>query len=96
LTARSIDTDFLLIVLRSLIMVRPELKVVLMSATVDAERFSSYLNGAPVLTVPGRTFPVHTKYLEDAIELTSYTTSTESDQVESITSEDEEHIVTVR
>ncbi|KAJ4303227.1 hypothetical protein N0V90_002120 [Kalmusia sp. IMI 367209] len=70
---RSIDTDFLLIILRSLMMARPELKVILMSATVDAQRFSTYLNGAPVLNVPGRTFPVQTKYLEDAIELTHYT-----------------------
>ena len=70
---RSIDTDFLLIILRSLMVTRPELKVILMSATVDANRFSSYLNGAPVLSVPGRTFPVHTQYLEDAIELTHYT-----------------------
>jgi ATP-dependent RNA helicase DHX29 len=44
-----------------------------MSATVDAQRFSTYLGGAPILTVPGRTFPVETKYLEDAIELTEYT-----------------------
>jgi len=44
-----------------------------MSATVDAHRFSTYLDGAPILTVPGRTFPVETKYLEDAIELTEYT-----------------------
>lgn len=43
-----------------------------MSATVDAERFSSYFNRAPVLNVPGRTFPVTTKFLEDAIELTGY------------------------
>ncbi|KAF9733470.1 hypothetical protein PMIN04_008423 [Paraphaeosphaeria minitans] len=70
---RSIDTDFLLIILRSLMLTRPELKVILMSATVDANRFSNYLNGAPVLNVPGRTFPVQTKYLEDAIELTHYT-----------------------
>jgi ATP-dependent RNA helicase DHX29 len=69
---RSIDTDFLLIILRSLMERRPELKVVLMSATVDAARFSRYLNGAPILTVPGRTFPVQTRYLEDAIELTHY------------------------
>ncbi|KAL1597322.1 hypothetical protein SLS60_008906 [Paraconiothyrium brasiliense] len=69
---RSIDTDFLLIILRSLMLTRPELKVILMSATVDANRFSNYLNGAPVLNVPGRTFPVQTKYLEDAIELTHY------------------------
>lgn len=51
---------------------RPELKVILMSATVDAARFSRYLNDAPILTVPGRTFPVQTRYLEDAIELTHY------------------------
>jgi ATP-dependent RNA helicase DHX29 len=43
-----------------------------MSATVDAERFSKYLDGAKVLQVPGRTFPVSTMYLEDAIELTGY------------------------
>ena len=52
---------------------RPEIKVILMSATVDSKRFSDYLNGAPVLNVPGRTFPVQTKYLEDAIELAHYT-----------------------
>ena len=69
---RSIDTDFLLILLRSLLIKRPDLKVILMSATVDANRFSKYLDGAPTLTVPGRTFPVHANFLEDAIEATSY------------------------
>ncbi|KAH7324481.1 putative ATP dependent RNA helicase [Stachybotrys elegans] len=69
---RSIDSDFLLIVLKRLLTNRKDLKVVLMSATVDAERFSNYLGGAPVLNVPGRTFPVQVKYLEDAIELTGY------------------------
>lgn len=69
---RTIDSDFLLIVLRKLMARRPDLKVILMSATVDAERFSKYLDGAPVLTVPGRTFPVEVKYLEDAVELTGY------------------------
>lgn len=66
---RSIDSDFLLIVLRKLVVRRPLLKVILMSATVDAERFSKYLAGAPILTVPGRTFPVLTKYLEDVLEI---------------------------
>jgi ATP-dependent RNA helicase DHX29 len=70
---RSIDSDFLLIVLKKLLARRKDLKVVLMSATVDAERFSKYLSGAPVLTVPGRTFPVRVAYLEDAVELTGYT-----------------------
>lgn len=70
---RSIDTDFLLIVLQSLMTKRPDLKVVLMSATVDAQRFSQYLGGAPIINVPGRTFPVEAKFLEDAIELTGHT-----------------------
>ncbi|OAA66639.1 ATP dependent RNA helicase [Niveomyces insectorum RCEF 264] len=69
---RSIDSDFLLIVLKKLLLRRKDLKVVLMSATVDAERFSKYLGGAPVLNVPGRTFPVKVQYLEDAVELTGY------------------------
>jgi len=69
---RSIDSDFLLIVLRKVLVRRPDLKVILMSATVDAQRFSDYLDQAPVLNVPGRTFPVETRYLEDAIEETHF------------------------
>jgi ATP-dependent RNA helicase DHX29 len=69
---RTIDSDFLLIVLKKLMLHRLDLKVVLMSATVDAGRFSKYLDGAPVLNVPGRTFPVQVKYLEDAVELTGF------------------------
>ncbi|GES66169.1 ATP dependent RNA helicase [Aspergillus terreus] len=69
---RSIDSDFLLIVLRRLMQKRPDLKLVLMSATLEAQRFSNYLGGVPVLNIPGRTFPVETKFLEDAIELTDY------------------------
>lgn len=83
---RSIDTDFLLVILRSLMQQRPELKVILMSATVDAAKFSAYLNDAPILTVPGRTFPVQTRYLEDAIELTHYAGA--SEKVANITSSD--------
>lgn len=77
---RSIDSDFLLIVLRRLMKQRKDLKVVLMSATVDADRFSTYLGGAPVLNVPGRTFPVEVKYLEDAIELTGYIPTANSNE----------------
>jgi ATP-dependent RNA helicase DHX29 len=72
---RSIDTDFLLIVLKTLMVERPQLKIVLMSATVDSGRFSKYLNNAPVINVPGRTFPVKQLFLEDAIELTHYVTT---------------------
>ncbi|KAL8852735.1 MAG: hypothetical protein Q9221_002365 [Calogaya cf. arnoldii] len=69
---RSIESDFLLIVLCKLLVRRPALKVILMSATVDAKKFSSYFNGAPVLRVPGRTYPVQTRYLEDAVEETNF------------------------
>ena len=43
-----------------------------MSATVDAQKFSNYLGQAPVFEVPGRTYPVDARYLEDAIEITKY------------------------
>lgn len=75
---RSIDTDFLLIVLKMLLIRRPNLKVVLMSATVDATRFSKYLNNAPIVTVPGRTFRVQTFFLEDVIEMTRYAGTTDN------------------
>jgi ATP-dependent RNA helicase DHX29 len=61
-----------MIIIRSLLLNNSQLKVVLMSATADAERFSSYFDRAPVLTIPGRTFPVEVKYLEDAVELTRH------------------------
>lgn len=50
-----------------------------MSATVDAERFSRYLNNAPVLNVPGRTFPVSMNFLEDAIEVSQFTIGDKED-----------------
>lgn len=87
---RTIDSDFLLIVLRKLMVKRPDLKVILMSATVDADRFSKYLDGCQILTVPGRTFPVQTKYLEDAIELTGYTIDNTIQDVKEVEDEDEE------
>lgn len=43
-----------------------------MSATVEAEKISDYFGGAPVFYVPGRTFPVDVRFLEDAIELTQW------------------------
>ena len=73
---------------------RPELKVILMSATVDAARFSRYLNDAPILNVPGRTFPVQTRYLEDAIELTHYTGSTEDAAKNGTSSGDDDDEIT--
>ncbi|KAG8705553.1 hypothetical protein FRC08_001613 [Ceratobasidium sp. 394] len=78
---RSIESDFLLIVLKSLMQHRPDLKIVLMSATVDAEKVSAYFGGpsiCPVLLVPGRTFPVQIQYLEDAVEFTRWSIDDDS------------------
>lgn len=55
---RHLHGDFLLGVLRRLLPARPDLKLVLMSATINIPLFSAYFGGAPVVQVPGRTFPI--------------------------------------
>ena len=67
---RTADGDFLLMVLRRTLAQRPDLKVILMSATIDAALFGGYFYGARELFIPGRTFAVTPLFLEDAIELT--------------------------
>lgn len=52
-------TDFLLIVMKDLLPRRPELKLVLMSATLDAELFSSYFGGAPMVQIPVGNLFIH-------------------------------------
>lgn len=69
---RSMDIDFLLIILKKTIQRRPDLKVVLMSATLDAERFSAYFGNCPTISIPGRTFPVQDHFLEDILEEMKY------------------------
>ncbi|KAI9020610.1 hypothetical protein DFJ74DRAFT_643980 [Hyaloraphidium curvatum] len=70
---RSLESDFLLLVLRQLLPLRPDLKVVLMSATLNAELFQAYFGeGTPRLLIPGRTFPVQPIFLEDALKMTGY------------------------
>ncbi|KAI9472058.1 MAG: P-loop containing nucleoside triphosphate hydrolase protein [Benjaminiella poitrasii] len=67
---RSIDSDFLLIILRQVLKKRKDLKVVLMSATINQELFSAYFGGAPAIQIPGFTHPVKDYYLEDILEMT--------------------------
>ncbi|XP_057988227.1 DExH-box ATP-dependent RNA helicase DExH5, mitochondrial isoform X3 [Hevea brasiliensis] len=69
---RGMNEDFLLIVLKDLLPRRPELRLILMSATLDAELFSSYFGGAPILRIPGFTYPVRTQFLENILEMTGY------------------------
>ncbi|MEE4283183.1 MAG: DEAD/DEAH box helicase, partial [Pseudomonadales bacterium] len=61
---RSLNIDFLLGYLKRLLAKRKDLKVIVTSATIDVERFSEFFNGAPVVSISGRTFPVEVRYLE--------------------------------
>merc|ERR1719232_1390843 len=50
----------------------PDLRVILMSATIDTTLFSSYFNECPIIEVPGRAHPVQEYYLEDCIQMTNF------------------------
>ena len=59
---RSINTDVLFGLLKGVVKRRPDLKMIVTSATLDAEKFSSYFFNCPIFTIPGRTFPVEIMY----------------------------------
>ncbi len=59
---RSLNIDFLLGYLRQLLDKRPDLKLIITSATIDPERFSKHFNNAPIIEVSGRTYPVEVRY----------------------------------
>ncbi len=59
---RTLATDLLMGLLKEIAKQRTDLKVVVMSATLDAGKFQDYFDGAPLLTIPGRTFPVEIFY----------------------------------
>ncbi|MCQ8883794.1 ATP-dependent RNA helicase HrpA [Pseudoalteromonas shioyasakiensis] len=59
---RSLNIDFILGYLKNLLPKRPDLKVIITSATIDPERFSKHFDNAPIIEVSGRTFPVDVRY----------------------------------
>jgi HrpA-like RNA helicase len=68
---RNLDTDVLLGLLKQMRSVYPRLKIILMSATIDADRMAAYWGtGTPRMHIPGRTFPVSNFTLEDVLKLT--------------------------
>lgn len=69
---RDVLSDFLLIIVRDLLPKRPDLKLILMSATLNSEMFSSYFGNCKVAHIPGFTYPVQEFYLEEIIEKTGY------------------------
>lgn len=76
---RSLNIDFILGYLRQLLPRRPDLKVIITSATIDPERFSKHFDNAPIIEVSGRTFPVETRYRPLVSE-----TDSDRDQLEGI------------
>ena len=62
---RTIATDVLFGLLKKALQRRPDLKLIVTSATLDAEKFSSYFFGCPIFTIPGRTYPVEILYTKE-------------------------------
>ncbi|KAK9370309.1 P-loop containing nucleoside triphosphate hydrolase protein [Lipomyces kononenkoae] len=69
---RSLDSDFLLIILKRLVASNTNIKIILMSATVDAMTFADYFGGAGHVVIEGRTHPVHDLYVDDILRVTRF------------------------
>ena len=88
---RSLDTDFLLVLLRDVLVSRKDLKVILMSATLDAGVFENYFSGESTVArieIQGRTYPVDDYYLDDVIRMTGFSTGTQSGNIDNSDRED--------
>lgn len=59
---RSLHTDIAIVLMKDLIKARKDLKLIISSATLDAEKFSKYFDEAPIIRIPGRRFPVDIFY----------------------------------
>src|SRR5690606_30945243 len=80
---RSLNIDFLLGYLKQLLPRRPDLKVIITSATIDVQRFAQHFNNAPVIEVSGRTFPVDVWY-RPPLELNNDEVERDDDQYQAI------------
>ncbi|KAG5269044.1 hypothetical protein AALO_G00197670 [Alosa alosa] len=69
---RNLQSDVLLTIVKDLLSVRDDLKVILMSATLNAEKFSKYFGNCPMIHIPGFTYPVQEYLLEDVVEMIRY------------------------
>ena len=80
---RSLNIDFILGYLKNLLPKRPDLKVIITSATIDPERFSKHFNNAPIIEVSGRTYPVEVRY-RPTLDLAGNESEAENDQLQGI------------
>ncbi|NWI20492.1 DHX29 helicase, partial [Crypturellus soui] len=92
---RSVQSDFLLIILREILHKRSDLHLILMSATVDSEKFSSYFSHCPILRISGRSYPVEIFHVEDVIEATGYVLERDSEYCQKFLEEEEEIAINI-
>ena len=65
---RSLNTDVLFGLLREVISRRTDLKLIVTSATMDSDKFSTFFGNVPIFNIPGRTFPVEVLYSKTSVE----------------------------
>ncbi|XP_042660588.1 ATP-dependent RNA helicase DHX29 isoform X2 [Tyto alba] len=92
---RSVQSDFLLVILKEILHKRSDLHLILMSATVDSEKFSSYFSHCPILRISGRSHPVEVFHVEDIIEATGYILEKDSEYCQKFLEEEEEVTINV-
>ncbi|XP_065595957.1 ATP-dependent RNA helicase DHX29 isoform X2 [Cyrtonyx montezumae] len=92
---RSVQSDFLLVILKEILHKRSDLHLILMSATVDSEKFSSYFSHCPILRISGRSYPVEVFHVEDVIEATGYVLEKDSEYCQKFLEEEEEIMMNV-
>ncbi|XP_041118998.1 ATP-dependent DNA/RNA helicase DHX36 [Polyodon spathula] len=69
---RNLQSDVLITIMKDLMKFRDDLKIILMSATLNAEKFSKYFHNCPMIHIPGFTYPVKEYLMEDVIEMLRY------------------------
>ena len=79
---RDMFADFLMITIRDVLRKRPRMRLILMSATIDVDLFSTYFDGCPVIRVPGFTHPVQEFFLDDVLSVTGYDRAFEAQAAE--------------
>ncbi|XP_014437229.1 ATP-dependent RNA helicase DHX29 isoform X2 [Pelodiscus sinensis] len=92
---RSVQSDFLLIILKEILHKRSDLHLILMSATVDSEKFSSYFTHCPILRISGRSYPVEVFHVENVIEEIGYVLEKDSEYCQKFLEEEEEITINV-
>ncbi|XP_078075330.1 ATP-dependent RNA helicase DHX29 isoform X2 [Mustelus asterias] len=92
---RSVQSDFLLVILKELMQKRSNLNLILMSATVDSDKFAKYFGHCPVINIPGRIYSVEVFHMEDVVEATGYILEKDSEYCQQYLEEEEEINLTV-